>query len=611
LFSLINGQSFIYFFSIADGRIKEACSILELCPLDAFQPAELFDLFPDYTRRWEGQYQAPHYGRKNQAPFRSLNNILQTKRTEGLSYEGRMKESKVALIEYLLRARELPGIIHLDGIDTLLMHLFVDLGMHEQAAAFATMPNHVVLDCISTRLTQLDWHHTVATLTAASGHASEALAIWKQIITDQKNGDHIDMIQNEEWELKEARLSVLSQLSDASACPAPLALEYLPWALETFPDEVGIVLSSRRDFNPSVVLPLLQEGSTARWQYLSHLIQDEGMNDPDIHTMFAVDLIKSIFLLEPLLQRPLPVSCTQIPKGMGWDKNAKGDEADDDFAPPSLPLNGNGVLQRRKTPIGMTQPHDVSVSQLVSYGGAWSSNDDKRANDVQYLRFRLKNHLENSSLWEKNEVFPLLQDSSLYEETVVASWKTGDHELALRILAITLHDIGAAIQYAAAFLAPQQHLGLLHMLLRPDNGGVPLWEDACSVVSALGETLDPVEVLKVVPDIMPMSSVLHLVSPMLRERLHGRRSSQMTMAMQKHCAVMSSRNLVRVQSLNVAVNDQSTCCDCHLRIGGKVFVVLRPFISHLGIEDSTLLCFSCWNKRIKFVKQKENGHSLT
>ena len=98
----------------------------------------------------------------------------------------------------------------------------------------------------------------------------------------------------------------------------------------------------------------------------------------------------------------------------------------------------------------------------------------------------------------------------------------------------------------------------------------------------------------------------------------------MTMAMQKHCAVMSSRNLVSVQSLNIAVNDQSTCSDCHLRIGGKVFVVLRPFKSslsqsalgrmtdsHLGIEDSTLLCFSCWNKRNKFVNQKENGHSLT
>lgn len=607
-------QCILYPFMSTGGKLKEACSVLELCALSTFQPAELFELFPDYTSQWRAQWEAPRYWHINK-PFQPLDSILQSTGNEELRYEDRKKNSKTALIEYLLRARELPGIVHLDGIDTLLMHLFIDLRMHEQAAAFASMPNKVVLESVAPRLEQLGWHHSRATLTAARGHVPEALAIWKHIICSEQEDERHSPL--EEWELKEARSSILSQLSDASSCSPSLALEYLPWALETFSEEVGKVLSSRRDFEPSVVLPLLKEGSTARWQYLSHLIEVEGMNDPYIHTMFALDLIKSIFSLKPSLQYPLPVHSSQPSKLSKDHGEGTGDDQ-------PTPANGDAILVRRTTPIALVQSPNLSISHLVSYD---DNDDDGKLEDklmidnVHRLRLKLRNHLEISSLWDEEKVFSLIQHSSLYEETVVVAWKTGDHRLALRILAMTLRDVGAAIQYASAYLAPEQHVDLLHMLLRPEDGSTPRWEDACCVVSAMGEALDPVEVLKVVPDSMPMPAVLHLVSPMLRERVHRRRSGQMTVAMLKCRAVKSSRNLVSVHSLSVIVNEQSTCSDCHLRIGGKVFVVLPTKSiseaahkaitnnnSHLGGEEITILCFSCWNKRNRHAN-KENGHS--
>jgi hypothetical protein len=57
---------------------------------------------------------------------------------------------------------------------------------------------------------------------------------------------------------------------------------------------------------------------------------------------------------------------------------------------------------------------------------------------------------------------------------------------ALRVLAVTLHDVEAAEAYARSHLAPKDYRALLHLVLEPGEGLEPRWEDACYLITALG-----------------------------------------------------------------------------------------------------------------------------
>ena len=64
--------------------------------------------------------------------------------------------------------------------------------------------------------------------------------------------------------------------------------------------------------------------------------------------------------------------------------------------------------------------------------------------------------------------------------------QVGDHMAAMRLLALTLHDVAAAEAYARAHLPPSDFRALLHLVLEPGPGLEPRWDDACYLITALG-----------------------------------------------------------------------------------------------------------------------------
>jgi hypothetical protein len=63
----------------------------------------------------------------------------------------------------------------------------------------------------------------------------------------------------------------------------------------------------------------------------------------------------------------------------------------------------------------------------------------------------------------------------------------GDHLSALRLLSLTLRDIAAAEAYAKAHLPPAEYRTLLQLVLHPGPGVEPLYDDACYLITALGQ----------------------------------------------------------------------------------------------------------------------------
>jgi hypothetical protein len=204
-------------------------------------------------------------------------------------------------------------------------------------------------------------------------------------------------------------------------------------------------------------------------------------------------------------------------------------------------------------------------------------------------------------MWDRKTVLQALEGSSLYEESVVVAWKVGNHLQALRTLAVTLRDVGSAVRYAAAYLPPTEHRTLLQLLLDPGNGIEPRWEDACRVVALLGASLNPLEVVTAAPSDMPVAAALGLVSPLIRERIHRRRSGQISAGLRRSQAIAAASHRIAVHEQRVVVDENLACPRCQLRMGNKVFVVV-PSESE---EDSkvvhgqkpTVVCLSCWRKK--------------
>ncbi|KAL4428207.1 hypothetical protein ABPG75_002296 [Micractinium tetrahymenae] len=487
-----------------------------------------------------------------------------------------------ALAQYLFRVRMLDGVACLPGADTLLLLLLADLGDARQVAAFAAVPNQVDVPSVEPRLQAEGWHHALATLHAARpGGAQLALRIWRQVADGQLAAPASPRVQAAER--REALESAAALLRDAATCPEATLVSYIPWLLASSQPAALEVLTAR-SLTPAAVLPLLPPESDVRWQYLAHLVEaaESGAAargtagaaagraagqagpagvaavaaataDPAIHTELATQLAAAILRSEPELCSP-----THRP---GSSSSSLQQRSTANARRPNSAGGGRRRMSR------------TSTAALVSGGSLepWPG-----ATPAQAMRLRLRAHLQRSSRYDADAVLRSLQGTGLHEELVVLYSKMGDHMGALRTLALTLRNVAAAEAYARAHLAPPDYRALLHLVLGPGTGLEPRWDDACYLIAALGDHLDPQEVLQALPPGMPLAAAAAVLAPMLRHRLHRRRQGALVKNLHRARLAGAAGALRDAQAQHVTVGEDRACPHCHLRLGGKVFVVLQP-----------------------------------
>lgn len=118
---------------------------------------------------------------------------------------------------------------------------------------------------------------------------------------------------------------------------------------------------------------------------------------------------------------------------------------------------------------------------------------------------------------------------------------------------------------------------LLHSSLVPLPPPMPL----APPLSA-GDHLDPQEVLQALPPGMPLAAAAPVVAPMLRDRLHRRRQAALVKNLHRARLAAAAGLRCDAESRHVAVDEERACPYCHLRLGGKVFVVLQPGMGPAG-----------------------------
>jgi len=473
-----------------------------------------------------------------------------------------------AILCGFLQARQLPGTITLDGVDSLLLHLLLDLGATTQVNAFASIPNAVHVEAVAQRLEAAGLRHALATLWASKGEAGPALTIWRELA--ETAGDSIDSgdragsasASGPSHQQREVIEGAAALLKDSALCPSHLVLTHLPWLLVQGPASAHAVLVAREDLKPDDILPFLPRGQDARWRYLELLVATGRSSDPAVHTELALALIDAIIRGRKLSPEGEHQRAQAVPTHCG--------------GPVPMHLMRSGL----------------SVAALVS--GRADPNPEATPDPALALRLSLRRHLQGSRLWDRSQVRDALSDTALHEEAAVAAAGAGDHDAVLRVLGITLGDVEGAVAYASAVLPPEEHPKLLQMMLMPGKGEAPRWDAAVHIVAALGTSLNAVEVVDSLPDVMPVEAALPLLAPLVRDKLHRRRSGQLLSGLRR--SQLAARCAVRAKAEQgqVVVDVGRACLDCHLRIGGKVFVA-EPRAD--DESEPRVVCLNCWNRR--------------
>ena len=619
-----------------------ALGVLERCRPAVFQPSHLFPLFPTYTAPWitdnDSGYREYWKLHRNVGKLPSLDDLLEEeeKKKSGGDVSGIIKKEKAAVLEtiaqYLFRVRIRTGIECVEGIDTLLFCLFAELEAEEQATAFAAVPNCANIEVLQDWLKDKGWWHALATLLAVQGSSEEALHVWKHVLLSSTLSMNDEDEDSDESKKRRRRrqeaLDSTVQLLQTTILPGgnnlPSLLRHLSWLFQVDVQSALRVVATARSVPPQALLSdetALPPGSEARWQYLHYVITVQGSTDAFLHTSLALELIDAV-------ANTVTAHAEEEGKGEGGEgENNKQPLVVVSKPRQQIPIHTNHTTNNNKPAFSIKERYKATSTD---------------PSPIITMRSVLLHHLETSPLLDATTVMNHLKKQTkdktssssssttllFFEERAAVCAKMGDHDAALILLALYLRDVAAAEAYARTHLPPDQQSKLLDLLLNPSgvvDSGVtasitdsdtattttttttttattgstitgstaliqkdPLWEDACWLISVLGDTVDALALLKALPPSMPLTTAESIIVPTLQDRIHRKRMSQMMKAM--HTAKLNSVMLTKVKAERsigdgtdgtnrsggggLVVDDDKGCMECHLRLGGRMFVVL-------------------------------------
>ncbi|GMH02675.1 hypothetical protein Nepgr_004514 [Nepenthes gracilis] len=431
-----------------------------------------------------------------------------------------------------------------EGVDTLLMYLYRSLNYVDEMEKLASSENSCILEELDTLLEDSGHLRALAFLYANKGVSSKALAIWRVLARNYSSGLWRESV--EENDLKDTSVTVISGRRTAAieaskileeSSDEDLILQHLGWISDVDQELAVQVLTSEIRTNqllPDDVITAIDPRKVEVLQrYLQWLIEDQGSNDSQFHTLYALSLAKSA--LEAL------------------ESESATENAD------------NRRIKKMKN-------YDYENNAIFD----------------SPVRERLQIFLDSSDLYEPEDVLELIGESELWLEKAILYRKLGQELLVLQILALKLEDCEAAEQYCAELGRPDAYMQLLDMYLDPQNGKEPMFTAAVRLLHNHGESLDPLQVLERLSPDMPLQLASDTILRMLRARLHHHRQGQIVHNLSQ--AVDIDVRLARLEerARHIQISDESMCDSCHAHLGTKLFAMY---------PDDSIVCYKCFRRQ--------------
>ncbi|MCO5566316.1 hypothetical protein L7F22_019993 [Adiantum nelumboides] len=485
-------------------------------------------------------------------------------------------EAITQVIRYLRAARTKPMTPSLkEGVDTLLMHLFLKLGATEEMEYFAASENSCLVEELADMICQSGRLRTLGFLYESKGMVEKALEVWQTLagscdtrtsMPARRMQEIENSNQMEKQGLQIAAAREASRLLEASS-DGVLVLTHLKWILNVSQD-LGIqILSSPKRERPippegleyvifswtDVVLSELNPSQVyVRQRYLEWLVQEQAEEDSRYHTMLAVSLATSAM-----------------------------------------------------------KSSEIAAVNTSNFSERMPANESSSSS-----RERLQAFLETSDKYDPSTVLALILDSDFWREQAILYRKLGEETRVFQILALKLGDIEAAESYCSELGRPDAYMRLLDMYLKPGDGREPMYNAAVHLLQLHGTSLDPLQVLEArlatssicgdvvyqgcngdfwhsrasledlgSGDDMPLQLAYETIARMFRSGTHKHRQGQIVRHLTR--AENFEARMLRLEQRNrhTLVTDQSLCGPCFARFGTKLFA-LYP--------NNSVVCYKCF-----------------
>lgn len=485
------------------GFVRDGLNILEKFTLENQDPTCIFYLFPRYMKHYldppsDLQSSDPIWGEQEIKDAPALNNDLES------------------ILEYLFRVREFPGISKREGIDTLILHLLIDLDMKDAAVAFLSAPNHAVPKDLANRLESQKWRQPLALLCKNDPeYLEKAISLWKSLC--EEGGE----------DREEALGQIQLTLSDASICRPELVMEHVPWLLDNgYQSSALEIIHSRPDMPVDGVLKILPD-VFLKCQYLQIAISGgENRTNSYVHTELALALIQIIIKYK---------TDQKIPEFSDAIKTL------DDLTEANNRSPATFVARSFQN---MPKPHTMLHQHLVRH--------------AQYI--------------DIDFIFGELSETMIHEKAIIAATQN-DHDEVIRILVNSCSNIPAAIEYIKAFIPSehQQDMLMNHIL---NCNLVQPWDIAGQLIASFDTcTIVASNIVDRMPDGMELCNGEQALTRIMQSIIHRRREKEMKRALlRRRLFSMKTATKDWEQANPCNISEQSSCKQCSLKIGNTACV---------------------------------------
>ncbi|KAF9610932.1 hypothetical protein IFM89_025742 [Coptis chinensis] len=424
-----------------------------------------------------------------------------------------------------------------EGVDTLLMYLYRALNLVEEMELLASSENNCVVEELETLLEDSVHLRTLAFLYASKQMSSKALAVWRILAKTYSSRIWEDpSVQNvpqvtcaDALPCQKTAAIEASKLLEVST-DQEIVLQHLGWVADVDHSlAVQILTSENRatKLSPEAVIAAIDPKKVDILQrYLKWLIEDQGSDDAQFHTLYALSLANSAL-----------------------------EDAD------------NGSYPQRS---------DARTSEEMNVFDVEWSNYFKSS-----VRERLQLFLQSSDLYDPDEVLDLIEGSEFWLEKAILYRKLGQETLVLQILALKLEDSEAAEKYCVDIGRQDAYKQLLDMYLDPQDGKEPMFKAALRLLHNHGESLDPQQILEVVHN---LSRAINIDSKLARL---GERSRNVQINDESLCDSCHAR--LGTKLFAMYPDDTIVCYKCFRRQGESTSVTGRNFKQDIIFKPGWLI----------------------
>ena len=511
---------------IHGGFVNEGIQCMDRFRSEPLDPVNILCLFPDHMNTLIGQSISSSSGDDQW----SMNDIWMN----SCASESQINGDRQIFLDYLFRIRQFPGVLHSDAVDSLIVHLLIDMDSEEAVIAFLSTPNKTLPPVVGPRLESKQWTQCLALLYSTSKeHISQAIQLWKQ------------MAEKSPLQIKEALPFLEKILSDSTKCDGSMLLEHTSWLASLDEPMALSILQQRTDLPPSIVLENLPD-DVVRYRYLKRPsdMRDHRGESRYLNTEIARVLIRMVL-----------------------QQSSK---------------SSDGGVDHQIMNDTMTFEGSNSAAQFVFQ----ALNRRNSESDAPCWQAVLDAHLiQYADDMDLAAVEECMASNDMYRENAILAAVRGEHDSVLRILVGSLNDVSAGMEYIRRFIPAADHQSMLNKHVF-ENDSVQLWDIAGNIIALFESSpVDVVEIIDLMPDDMDLAQGAAALKSIIESIVHRKREKQMSKALGQTTLLSLKKAVKDRERERVNIIDQDTSCDaCSLRIGTKICVQ----------TDTSLLCLNCF-----------------